>query len=327
MKITCKQCGKEFELSQSEINFYRSKNLSLPKRCKECREKNKQPKGSSTQNTAASQSANIPEAASEMQKHTYTSKPVRDTRLSTNKIGFFSVIALIAIIAATLFFLFSDNGNADVPTNGLNTEFTDAITDFVSDISADLKSGESTQPKTEAPDIDTKDKETSAEVETAPSSDPSENTEPDVLTEQQPQNTTPGTAPENSEEATPSADTSVNTEADVTAEQPQNTTAAPESAEETTMEQRNDLRFRSSSLLEQHYQKHGIEMGFASAEEYEKAAAAVVNDSRVLHKTEAEDGDDVYYIEETNEFVVVSTDGYIRTYFNPNRGINYFYDQ
>ena len=34
MKRICKQCGKEFELSQSEINFYNSKNLSLPKRCK-----------------------------------------------------------------------------------------------------------------------------------------------------------------------------------------------------------------------------------------------------------------------------------------------------
>ena len=42
MKRTCKQCGKEFELSQSEIQFYKSKNLNIPKRCKECREKNKQ---------------------------------------------------------------------------------------------------------------------------------------------------------------------------------------------------------------------------------------------------------------------------------------------
>ena len=38
----CKQCGKEFELSNSEIDFYKSKNLELPKRCKECRELNKQ---------------------------------------------------------------------------------------------------------------------------------------------------------------------------------------------------------------------------------------------------------------------------------------------
>ena len=42
MKVICKQCGKEFELSNSEMEFYKSKNLELPKRCKECRELNKQ---------------------------------------------------------------------------------------------------------------------------------------------------------------------------------------------------------------------------------------------------------------------------------------------
>ncbi|MBR0138792.1 MAG: hypothetical protein IJM17_00730 [Firmicutes bacterium] len=82
--------------------------------------------------------------------------------------------------------------------------------------------------------------------------------------------------------------------------------------------------FRSKKLLEQHYEKHGKEMGFASAEEYEAAACAVVNDPRALHKTEKEDGDDVYYIEETNEFVVVSVDGYIRTYFLPSSGKKYY---
>ena len=84
------------------------------------------------------------------------------------------------------------------------------------------------------------------------------------------------------------------------------------------------LRFRNQKLLNQHYEKHGIEMGFSSAEEYEKAAAAVVAHPDVLHKIEAEDGDDVYYVESTNEFVIVSTDGYLRTYFNPDRGIDYF---
>lgn len=85
-----------------------------------------------------------------------------------------------------------------------------------------------------------------------------------------------------------------------------------------------ELHFRNANLLEQHYQKHGIDMGFNSAEEYEKAAAAVPFNPDALHKTEAEDGDDVYYIESTNEFVVVSTDGYLRTYFNPDRGKDYF---
>lgn len=40
MKITCSQCGKTFELTQNEMNFYNSKGLDLPKRCKSCRDKN-----------------------------------------------------------------------------------------------------------------------------------------------------------------------------------------------------------------------------------------------------------------------------------------------
>ena len=82
--------------------------------------------------------------------------------------------------------------------------------------------------------------------------------------------------------------------------------------------------FRSKSLLDSHYDKHGKEMGFKSAKEYEAAASAVINDPRALYKTEKEDGDHVFYIEETNEFVVLSQDGYIRTYFLPDAGKKYF---
>lgn len=85
-----------------------------------------------------------------------------------------------------------------------------------------------------------------------------------------------------------------------------------------------EITFRNDNLLDQHYEKHGIEMGFASAEEYELAAYKVIINPDALHKIEAEDGDDVYYVEETNEFVVVSKDGYIRTYFNPSAGIDYY---
>lgn len=46
-----------------------------------------------------------------------------------------------------------------------------------------------------------------------------------------------------------------------------------------------------------------------------KRANNVIQNPSALHKLEAEDGDDVYYVESTREFVVVSTDGYIRTYF------------
>ncbi len=85
-----------------------------------------------------------------------------------------------------------------------------------------------------------------------------------------------------------------------------------------------EVTFRNQKLLDQHYDKHGIEMGFASAEEYELAAYKVIIHPDTLHKIESEDGDDVYYREETNEFVVVSQDGYIRTYFNPSAGIDYY---
>ena len=82
--------------------------------------------------------------------------------------------------------------------------------------------------------------------------------------------------------------------------------------------------FRNTDLLDQHFEKHGKEMGFSTPEEYEAAASAVINNPDALYKTEAEDGDGVYYLESTNEFVVLSTDGYIRTYFNPGDGKAYF---
>ncbi|MBQ4425548.1 MAG: hypothetical protein II882_07430 [Lachnospiraceae bacterium] len=83
--------------------------------------------------------------------------------------------------------------------------------------------------------------------------------------------------------------------------------------------------FRSKKLLNEHYEKHGKpEMGFKSAEAYEKAASDVINNPAALFKTEKEDGDGIYYIEATNEFVVLSKDGYIRTYFKPSGGKKYF---
>ena len=83
-------------------------------------------------------------------------------------------------------------------------------------------------------------------------------------------------------------------------------------------------RFRSKSLLNSHYEKHGEEMGFDSAKAYEEAASKVVENENSLQKVEEEDGDRVYYLESSNEFVIVSTDGYIRTYFYPEDGLDYY---
>lgn len=103
------------------------------------------------------------------------------------------------------------------------------------------------------------------------------------------------------------------------------TESATESAKQSTTESEpEDYTFKNNYRLEDHYEKHGKDMGFKDAESYEDAASKVVNNPEALHKTEKEDGDDVYYVEKTNEFVVVSPDGYIRTYFNPDDGINYY---
>ena len=41
MRKKCIQCGNEFTLADSEIEFYKNKDLEIPKRCKACRESNK----------------------------------------------------------------------------------------------------------------------------------------------------------------------------------------------------------------------------------------------------------------------------------------------
>lgn len=88
-----------------------------------------------------------------------------------------------------------------------------------------------------------------------------------------------------------------------------------------------ELKFRNNKLLEEHFEKHGQEFPYSTKEEYLAGANKMLNNPQKLHKKEAEDGDDVYYLEETNEFIIVSLDGYIRTYFKPSRGIAYFNSQ
>ena len=85
-----------------------------------------------------------------------------------------------------------------------------------------------------------------------------------------------------------------------------------------------DYTFRSQKYLDQHFEKHGIDMGFESAQLYEESANLVIHHPDVLHKIENEDGDTCFYLEETNEFVVLSKDGYIRTYFWPDSGKKYY---
>lgn len=85
-----------------------------------------------------------------------------------------------------------------------------------------------------------------------------------------------------------------------------------------------ELEFRNDHALEEHFEKHGDEMGCSTADEYVARANAVIAHPDALHKLQAEDGDDLYFLEDTGEFVVVSPKGFIRTYFITNRD---YYDR
>lgn len=45
-QITCRDCGSSFTFTEGEQEFYQSKNLSAPQRCKDCRAARKNTRGS-----------------------------------------------------------------------------------------------------------------------------------------------------------------------------------------------------------------------------------------------------------------------------------------
>lgn len=201
IKRKCKQCGKEFVLSDSEIKFFNDKNLELPKRCSECRKENKN--NNKEYNIENSKSEKINNNKDNIHKN-YKSDSKKKTFRNIIAAG----LVLIVLLLGKLF-------NIDINWQEIRTNF-------------------GTQ-------------------------------ENNVL-----------------------------------------------------------LEFRNETLWEDHFEKHGSEFGYKSKEEYLKGANEVINSSTSKHKTEAEDGDEIYYDEEKNEIVFVSTDGYIRTYFKPKDGINYY---
>ena len=84
--------------------------------------------------------------------------------------------------------------------------------------------------------------------------------------------------------------------------------------------------FRTKKQFDGHFEKHGKEFGSITQEEYLKKANDLINNDSdtILHKTEAEDGDYIFYDTVNNEILFLSTDGYIRTYFKPSSGIDYY---
>lgn len=68
--------------------------------------------------------------------------------------------------------------------------------------------------------------------------------------------------------------------------------------------------------LERHFWKHGVEMGFATMEEYLRAAQDLVRGGpgvEILHRW----GDTLFFRAATGEVAILSSYGVIRTYFQP----------
>ena len=89
--------------------------------------------------------------------------------------------------------------------------------------------------------------------------------------------------------------------------------------------ERKQYTFRNKTRYDEHYEKHGAEFGNITKEEYLELANDLIysESDRVLHKY-SEDGDYMYFDQDTGYFLVLSEDGYIRTFFIPTAGINYW---
>lgn len=250
MKYTCKQCGKEFEITEGEAEFYRSKGLNLPKRCKECRAENKAKKS---------------DAESEISKFNATRMPQRELSVDSKmiKIAVSIFVAVLAVIVGLV-----------------------SIANYKSSKEDDYK--ETSSGYTYNPEIYYYDEEPTEYSETT------ENTGKRYSETEKIQSTAEET------------DNAVTTN--------QTTTTRPAT---TTRQATNSggYAFRNTDRLQEHYAKHGTEVGASSAEQYQSMAASVITSPGVQHKNEADDGDDIYFKASTGEIVFVSGDGYIRTYF------------
>ena len=77
--------------------------------------------------------------------------------------------------------------------------------------------------------------------------------------------------------------------------------------------------------MDSHYNKHKDEFGNISKDKYLEGANDLINSSGddILTKVR-NNGDELFYNTKTNEFAVKTKDGYLRTYFKPTDGLDYF---
>lgn len=76
--------------------------------------------------------------------------------------------------------------------------------------------------------------------------------------------------------------------------------------------------------LDEHFAKHGAELGITTKHEYLARARALVRGGPGVDTLRQRDGDTCYFRDATGEFAVLSASGVLRTYFRPNDGRRYF---
>lgn len=111
IKKTCVQCKKEFVLTDSEISFYKSKGLSLPKRCKECRDANRKTNaGMNFEKPQKNYSKDITVDTVTVKNR----KPQNSPQKSNAKISHY-IITFLVVLAIGIGVFFSSNGSSDKP--------------------------------------------------------------------------------------------------------------------------------------------------------------------------------------------------------------------
>ena len=93
----------------------------------------------------------------------------------------------------------------------------------------------------------------------------------------------------------------------------------------TTVPETKHYTFKNKTRYDEHYKKHGAEFGDITQEEYLELANELINSDsdRVLHKR-SKDNDYLFFDQDTEYFLVLSEEGFIRTFFIPTAGINYY---
>ena len=287
MKRTCKQCGKEFELSDSEIGFYKSKGLELPKRCQACRDQNKV-----RDSHTAQRDTKVNNSMGDLPQGSRNNSSNENHNNHKNSVIIAAVALLLLLVTFVVKNVFTLPSEETVPTADV------ASLEALSEMSQPEQQGFVQEPLSDLMSEAFGDEQQASamwqsEVESETGLQTSDEGHSQPLEEQTEQQT--------------SVDSEISTE------------TAPEALQEASGI---TYKFRKAQYLTEHFEKHAAEFSYTTEEEYLEGANRVIQNPEALHKLEAEDGDDVYFVESTNEFVVVSTDGYIRTYFKAN--IDYY---